>query len=142
MNSVFTLISDAQSAEYWDTADFSDCPRPPVMDEDVRMLSKWRTCPWGCPARRLALSLSNNDILYAYRRIWGRSPMPFLPGNSMQPIVQEWHGYDYAISGTELELIAHHLCGWRYSGSTKPHVKRIVCEVADLDRRARNADEI
>ena len=140
--SVFTLISEVQADKYWQTADFSDCPRPPVMDDDVRMLSQWRRCNWGCPGRRLALSLSNNDILFAYRRIWGRSPMRTLPGNSLMPLVEEWHGYDYAISGTELELIAHHLCGWRLSGETKPAVKRIVCEVSSLDRRARNADAV
>ena len=141
MSTTFTPISEVQADEFWQTADFSDCPRPPVMDEDVRMLSQWRRCPWACPARRLALSLSNNDILFAYRRIWGRSPMQTLPGNSLMPLLKEWHGNDYAISGTELELIAHHLCGWRRSGESKPAVKRIVCEVSSLDRRVRNADE-
>ena len=68
--------------------------------------------------------------------------MRILPGNSLMPLMEEWHGFDYAISGTELELIAHHLCGWRRSGHTEPAVKRIVCEVQHLDRRARNADEV
>jgi len=142
MTTHFQPVSDAKSSDYWATADFTGCPRPPVLDEDVRMLSEWRSRRWAHKNYTLALSLSNNDILYAYRRIWGRDPLRFLPGDPLAPLVQEWHGYDYAISGTELELISYHLCGWRLGGQKEPPVKRIVCEIKELHRYARHAEEV
>lgn len=103
-----------------DKADFTGCPRPPVHDTDERQLTVWRTLDWaGSPALQTALSLDNETILWAYRRIWGKTPMWVCRKTG-----------DFHISRTQLRLIAFHACGYRRAGGGPP-MKQVVMEVPD-----------
>lgn len=103
-----------------DNADFTGCPRPPVHDTATRYLSEWRQLDWaGTRARQLALSLDNETLVWAYRRIWGKTPMWL---NSRTG--------DFPISSTELQLIAVHVCGYRRASGGRP-MKQVVMEVPD-----------
>ena len=101
-------------------ADFTGCPRPLVDGRDTRWLKDWRRCKWGgSPSLQTALSLDNETLLWAYRRIWGKTPMWLMPKNKDFPILRE-----------ELHLIAFHVCGYcREEGG--PKMKQVIREVED-----------
>ena len=99
-------------------ADFTGCPRPLVCCDSKRDLKRWRMCAWGgSPGLQTALSLDNQTILWAYRRIWGKTPM--------------WvnhSDYDFPIAKAELFLIAFHVCGYdRDRGG--PPMKQVIREI-------------
>ena len=101
-------------------ADFTGCPRPLICSDDRRWLSRWRMCAWGgSPGLQTALSLDNQTLLWAYRHIWGKTPM-WLKHSDL----------DFPIAHGELLLIAYHVCGYdRDRGG--PKVKQVIREVED-----------
>lgn len=101
-----------------DNADFTGCPRLPVHDINEYYLSTWRKTDWrGTPGRQIALSLDNETLLWAYRRIWGTTPT----------FIDRETG-DFPISATELYLIAYHVYGYRREEGGPP-MKQVVMEV-------------
>jgi len=102
-----------------ENADFTDCPRPPVHCTDCRFLKDWRQVDWaGSPGLQIALSLDNETLLWAYRRIWGRTPIAVLKDK------------DFYVSRPELLLIAFHACGYqRQRGG--PRMKQVLMEIPD-----------
>ena len=116
----FTKRDAVHTFHQRDQSDFTGCPRPPVYDTDQRRLKDWRQIDWaGTPARQIALSLDNETLIWAYRRIWGKTPMWIIHETG-----------DFPISGTELALIAFHVCGYRRAAGGPP-MKQVVMEVPD-----------
>jgi hypothetical protein len=108
---------------FYDEHNFEGCPRLPVHDTDIRLLSKWRECKWGgSPSLQAALGTHNELLIAGYRRIWGRSPMWIQQReNEMGEQVPDW-----PISRTELLVIAHHLYGY-----PEPRMKKQIFETPD-----------
>ena len=91
-----------------DRAEFPETFLRPVHCNDFRYLSVWRKCSWlGAPTLRAVLSCRDEDLLCAYRRIWGKSPMWTVERkNALGDITP-----DLRLSRGELFVIAFYLLG-------------------------------
>lgn len=117
----FKHRSAVRSDDVWATAQFDGCPRPPNLCRDLRLLEKWRRCNWaGSPGKQKVLSLSNRDLLAAYRRIWGCNPLHLhTVTNRLGDRVPEFN-----LSRGEIGLMAWHLFGH----GDGPPAERVIAE--------------
>ena len=110
------------STDVWANADFTGCPRPPLMQGHVSWLESWRVIDWaGSPGLQSILSIDNETLLATYRRIWGKTPTHRVVRNRVGRTVR-----DFLVCQGELQLMAFHLLGYKREKGAP--VDRLIAE--------------